>query len=406
MEKVILHIDFDSFFASCEQQFNPRLRGKALGVTAEHGRTCIIAASREAKRFGIKTGTRSYDAQKILPDIILVPAKFERYYEITKKFLKICSFYSPCVELFSIDECFIDLTPVLHLYPSIEFVAAEIKKRIKREIGEFITASIGVSHNKLLAKLASGINKPDGFAKIKKQDVDEVYKKIELTDICGIGEALKIRLNIIGIFNFTDLKNCSVGLLKAEFGPSCAYHLKSLACGFDDSPVIPYYFDHDIKSVGRNFCLPHNELDQRKILETVYELCSQIAKKLRKIHKKAGTVGLYLAGEKNCHGQKTIGKYMDLEQDIFSVCKFLYDKWDWNYMVRRIGVWTGNLIDDKFTNLSLFDNIKKDKIAQIVDSINEKFGDHTIRNGFLLKAPKLTTKPNGYLSEKYMPVLI
>src|SRR3989344_723722 len=406
MEKIIMHIDFDSYFASCEQQFNPDFRGKAIGVTAEHGRTCIIAASREAKKFGIKTGSRSYEAQKIIPDIILVPASFDKYYAVTKKFLKICSFYSPAVELFSIDEAFIDLTPVMHLYPSIEFVASGIKKRINKDIGEFITVSIGVSHNRLLAKLASSINKPNGFATIKKEDVDGIYSKIKLTDICGIGEALRLRLNIIGVFNFFDLRTCPINLLKAEFGKVTAYHLKSISLGIDNMPVIPYYIEKDSKSVGRNYCLPKNEYNQTKILKIIYELCEEIAKKLRKIDKKAKTIGLCLAGGKSKCERKTIGKYTDLGQEIFYTCKYLYNQWQWNSMVRRISVWAGNLTHSGYASFDFYNDEKKEKIAEVIDSINEKFRDHTIRNGFLIYTDKLTTKPNGYLSEKHMPLLI
>ncbi len=159
--RTIIHIDFDSFFASCEQQFNPNLRGKPIGVTVELGRTCIIAASKEAKKLGLKNIMRSWEAQKIVTDLILVPAHFEKYVTVTQKLLNICKDYSPFVELFSIDEAFIDLTPTMHLYPSLEHVVFSIKKRIRDEIGKTITATIGVSYNKLLAKLASSLYKPD-----------------------------------------------------------------------------------------------------------------------------------------------------------------------------------------------------------------------------------------------------
>ncbi len=154
MDKIILHIDFDSFFASVEQQFNPLLRNKPLGVTATNGRTCIIASSREAKRLGIKTGTRSYEAFKICPKLSLVPANFVKYFEISKKFLKICQNFSPEVELFSIDEVFMDITLTNHLFGGPCKMIEKIKKEIKEKIGEYITVSVGISYNKLLAKLA------------------------------------------------------------------------------------------------------------------------------------------------------------------------------------------------------------------------------------------------------------
>ena len=171
MNRIIAHIDFDSFFASVEQQFNPILRGKPFGVTATNGRTCIIAASREAKKLGIPSVTRVWEAQKICPTIITVPAQFEKYWEISQKFLNICKDFSPYVELFSLDEVFIDLTSTENLFGGSYRIIETIKKRIESEIGEYITVSVGLSHNRLLAKLASGLNKPNGFMEIKQENI-------------------------------------------------------------------------------------------------------------------------------------------------------------------------------------------------------------------------------------------
>ena len=127
-KRTILHIDFDSFFASCEQQCNPLLRNRPIGVTATHGRTCIIASSREAKRLGIGTATRTYDALRICPTIQLVPADFWKYWEISKKFIDICKDFSPFIEVFSLDELFMDATYSIHLYGTVENFVAAIKK--------------------------------------------------------------------------------------------------------------------------------------------------------------------------------------------------------------------------------------------------------------------------------------
>ncbi|MBI2420700.1 MAG: DNA polymerase IV, partial [Candidatus Levybacteria bacterium] len=169
MKRVILHIDFDSYFASVEQQFDPKLRGKPIGVTATNGRTCIIAASREAKKLGIPSVTRVWEARKVCPEIITVPAHFGKYWEITQKFLNICKDYSPLVELFSLYEVFIDITPTENLFDGRLEIVRKIKQRINDEIGEYITVSVGLSHNKLLAKLGSGLDKPNGFVEIRPE---------------------------------------------------------------------------------------------------------------------------------------------------------------------------------------------------------------------------------------------
>ena len=400
-ERTILHIDFDSFFASCEQHFNPNLRGLPIGVTAENGRTCIIAASREAKKFGIKTGTRSWEAQQLYPKIVLVKADFEKYLEITKKFIQIATLYSPLVEVFSLDEVFIDMTSVMHLHKSVDDIIFKFKRQLAEEIGATITVSVGVSHNKLLAKLASGMNKPDGFAVITKENLDAIYKQTELTDICGIGERYKRRLNMLGVYTLVQLRECPLSLLKQEFGNVASANLKRIGYGIDDSPVASYLEEVGAKSVGRNYCLPKNEYDKEKVLQILFELSCEIAIKLRRLKKKGRTVSLYLSGEGSFGGRKTINKYTDLGQDIFALCKSLYDGWKGPAMVRQISLGVSNLIDENFTNLSLFDNPNQEIVTKTTDAINDRFGHHTIRNAAVLYGPQLHTKPNGYFADRY-----
>lgn len=408
MEKVILHIDFDSFFASCEQQFDPSLRGKPIGVTAANGRTCIIAASREAKKFGVKNVTRVWDAQKICPQIIPVPAHFEKYWEITQKFLNICKDYTPYVELFSLDEVFMDISSTENLFGGRLKIIETIKKRINDEIGEYITVSVGLSYNKLLAKLGSGMNKPNGITKIYPENVESIYSGIELTDFCGIGERIAIRLNKIGIHTPLQLRSASLDVLIEEFKDIEGHFLKSLGEGVDNREVVPYYIPVETKSVGRNYCMPKNEFDQRVILQNVYELCEEVGIKLRRLDKKTRTVGLYLGGNNSFHGRKTLTDYIDSGRDIYLLCKVLYDEWglskmsEKDSMVRQISVWTGNLQDNKNLTISLFEEINKSpKVQKVMDEINERFGDHTIRNGFVQSAPKLKTVPNGFMADRH-----
>jgi len=407
LARIILHIDFDSFFASVEQQCNPRLRGKPIGVTATNGRTCIIASSREAKKLGIGTGSRTYEAKKICPELILMPADFVNYWQVSKKFINICKDYSPFVELFSIDEVFIDVTPTTHLFNGLYEIISQIKKSIKEEIGEYITASFGISHNKLLAKLASGINKPDGVFEITYRNIDEIYKSAKLTDICGIGERIKDRLNKIGVTTLLDLRNISHDLLVVEFGKAEAQFLRNISEGKDNSEIIPYTQAPEVKSIGRNYCLPQNEYDKRKILQNTYELWEEISIKLRKLNKKARTLGFSLQGNIDIHKRKTYGFYFDDSQEVFHLFNNLLEDDKEKFFakdsyIRQISVWVSSLEDSDNISLSLFDkDFKKSNVLKAVDKINDKFGDHTIRNGFLLYSDKLTTVPNGYMADKY-----
>ncbi|MEK7120897.1 MAG: hypothetical protein AAB840_02290, partial [Patescibacteria group bacterium] len=172
--------------------------------------------------------------------------------------------------------------------------------------------------------------------------------------------------------------------------------------------VVPYYLSSETKSVGRSYCLPQNTYDQRLILQHVFELCEEVGIKLRRINKKAKTVGLYLGGTNTFHGRKTISDHIDSGKDIYSLCKLLYEEWGLSKMsneegmVRQISIWTGNLEDSASLTLSLFDSANKSsKIQKVMDQINDRFGDHTIRNGFVHDAPNLKTVPNGYMADKF-----
>jgi len=406
MQKTILHIDFDSFFASCEQQFNPKLRGKPIGVTAQNGRTCIIAASREAKKLGIKSPSRTWEAKQKVPDMVFVPAHFEKYWEITQKFLDICKDFSPYVELFSLDEVFMDITSTQNLFKGKHEIVSKIRERIKNEIGEYITVSVGIAHNKLLSKLASGINKPNGMFEITPENIWQTYAKVKLTDFCGIGRKIEKRLNRLGTYTPLDLHNTSLDVLIHEFKDVEGHFLKALGNGQDNSEVIPYYFPSETKSVGRNYCLPQNQYDKRIVMQNVYELCEEVVLKLRKLGKKAKTAGIYLGGSKSVHGRKSSGEYFDSGQEMFNLCQKILKENGFclgdNDYIRRISVWAGNLEESSHLASSLFDfDAKKDNVIKTVDKINEKFGDHTVRKGFLLHADKLTTVPNGFMADRY-----
>lgn len=404
MRRQILHIDFDSFFASVEQQDNPELRGKPIGVTATNGRTCIIAASREAKWRGIKSPSRTVDALKLCPEIQFVPAKFVRYWEVSKKFIALCDKFSPTVEVFSLDEVFMDITESSKLFGGVYPLIEEFKKRLADEVGECITASVGVAPNKLLSKLASGMKKPNGVMEINQKNLWSVYSKSELTDICGIGHGIERRLNQMGITRLLQLRFVPLSALIAEFGEVEGKILYDMGRGIDNRPVVSYTEKPDVKSVGRQYCLPINQYDERKVLQNVYELCEEVALKLRRLGKKAKAAGLYLGGSSSSVGKKTGGYYFDTGAEIFAHCMQAMHESGFAVpdYVRRIHIWVSYLEDaDNLPNPLLPYDQKQQRITKIIDALNDRYGDHTIRNGFLLYADKLTTVPNGYGTDRY-----
>jgi len=420
MQNVILHLDMDSFFASVEQQSNPGLVGKPIGVIKDEGRNCIIAASREAKKLGIKTGTSTYEAKKIYPKIIFVPADFDKYFFVTKKFIEICSRYSPDLEVFSIDELFLDVTKTENFFAGptssrlrragVSGIIRGIKKDIREEIGEHITCSVGVSYNRLLAKLASGLKKPNGIFEISLENRDEVLFSCKLTDVCGLGPRLERRLLNAGITNFKTLREMPMEILQINFGPFWSKELKRLSYGEDNSLLTRVGEIPKMKSVSRTFTLYENTTDTGIIKGTLRNLCEEAAFKAREMNMKGREVGVAIRGGLSNLGNlshlsdyrhRTLKYYLDSGNDLFKIVWDLFNQMNWQGSVRFLGVWLGMLKPGSEITLSLFpQEIKKDFLIQAMDKVNKKYGELTLYPAVLLEGCMIKSEVNGFLGDK------
>lgn len=433
MQNIILHLDMDSFFASVEQQSNPKLAGKPIGVIKGEGRTCIIAASREAKKLGIKTGTTTYEAKAIYPKIILVLADFDKYFSVTQKFIEICSRYSPDLEVFSIDELFLDVTETEKLFDGptssrlrgagVSGIVRGIKKAIREEIGEYITCSIGISYNRLLAKLASGISKLDsgefkkldGVFEITSENRDEVLFSCKLTDVCGLGFRLEKRLFDMGITNFKALREVPIEYLEASLGPFWPKELKRLSYGEDDSLLTRIGEIPKMKSVSRTFTLYENTKDLSKIKSTLRNLCEEAAFKAREVGMMGRVVGIGVKGElRDVRGlgdykHKTLKYFIESGGDLFKIVWELFKSMEWQGSVRFLGVWLGMLKPKKELTGSLFlEEKRKENLLAAMDKVNKRFGELTLYPAILLEGDPsagsgqgmIKSEVNGFLGDK------
>lgn len=401
MKRVILHVDLDSFFATAQQQANPSLQGKPIGIIKAAGRTCIIAASKEAKKYQVKTGSTVIEAKKLCPSIILIPADFEKYEDISWRFIEICQKYSPLCEVFSLDECFIDITETEKLWGNALSVALEIQERLAAEIGDYLTCSVGISHNRFLAKLASTQAKPDGIYYIDGKSVFEALDKADLTDVCGIGFRLYSRLVSIGIGDFKTLRACSLNFLYRHFGPFWSKHLYNLARGIDESPAIPTEEIAQTKSVGRTYTAHRDLYRKDEIYRLMRNLCEEAGEKARKMHLAGRYVGLSLRGdEKSFHGHKMLKNYIEDGKTLFKICKRIFENWQGRY-IRFCGVTLSMLARSKYQSIPLFpqDQHRRNLIAAI-DLINNQFGDYTVFPAQLLGTEIIRPEVTGYFGDK------
>src|SRR5512136_1006250 len=215
-QRTIMHIDMNAFFASVEQQCNPHLRGKPIAVIGSAKRTVITTSSYEARAYGVKTGMNVYEAKQRCPHLILVIGDNRKYTWTSSQIIKIFKEFTPQVEVFSIDEAFLDVTGSLRLFGSAERIAYLIKAGIRHQFG--ITCSIGIAPNKLLAKLASDMQKPDGLTVIRPEEVSRILETVPVKDLCGVGRKTARQLALYGITSCGDLGRFPVGVLRQRFG--------------------------------------------------------------------------------------------------------------------------------------------------------------------------------------------
>ncbi|MEE8185188.1 MAG: DNA polymerase IV, partial [Thermodesulfobacteriota bacterium] len=249
MSRTIMHIDMNAFFASVEQRCNPALRGRAIAVIGSAKRTVVTTASYEARRYGVKTGMNRYEAERVCPGLIFVIGDNRKYIDTSIRILDILKEFSPMLEVYSIDEAFIDITGSIGLFGPPRLIAKTIKKRIKEGFG--LTCSIGIAPNKLLAKLASNMEKPDGLVKIEEGDIPGLLEDLPVGDLWGIGRKLTIYLKEMGVETCGQLGRCPVSLLRRRFG-IIGERMRFMGRGVDDSPVIPIGEEEEAKSVGHS----------------------------------------------------------------------------------------------------------------------------------------------------------
>jgi DNA polymerase-4 len=378
-ERTILHVDMNAFFASVEQEANPHLKGKPVLVCGNpEGRTVVATSSYEARRYGVKTGMTIPQAKKLCPHAILVQCDPDKYVDVSTRLLSIYRSFTPLVEAFSVDEAFLDLTGTQRLWGSPLKVAQRIKSEIKRKLG--LLCSVGIASNKLLSKLASNSQKPDGLVYLRDEDVSHILEKLPVSELCGVGPRLMIHLNNLGIETCSQLASFPVEILKKKFGKvGTCLHL--MGKGIGENQVLPYYESEPIKSMGHSVTLNKDLYSMEDIGRVIFQLSEQVARRLRHHHFKGKTICLTLRYPDFSTNslQKTIPRFVDDGKEICDhALNILKKSYNPNYGVRLLGVSVSNLVEDT-AQLSLFgEEQRKQKLLQAMDRINDKWGDFKI----------------------------
>jgi len=284
----IIHIDMDSFFASVEQRDFPEYRGKALVVGGNGPRSVVAAASYEARKFGVFSAMPMSLALRKCPNLIVAPHRFDVYTEVSKSIRDVFHEYSDLVEPLSLDEAYLDVTEPKKGPPSASLIALEIKKEIKRK--ENLIASAGVSYNKFLAKIASDMDKPDGFYLIKPEHAEKFIEDLEIGLFFGVGKKTKEKMHQMGIFNGKDLKQLDQPEMIKHFGKAGSYFY-NVVRGIDNRPVVSH---RERKSIGAERTYETDLFDIEEVKVKLLEVIDIMWKRCEAKQKSGRTMTLKL----------------------------------------------------------------------------------------------------------------
>ncbi len=381
--RVIMHLDINSFFASVEQAANPELQGKPVVVTGSQQRTVILTASYEARKYGVKTGMMLHEARRLCPDVIMVPADNRKYTHTSAEIMRMMLDYTPLVEVFSIDEAFMDLTNSLSIFGSAENVAYLLKSRIRHRFD--ITCSVGIAPNKLLAKLASEMKKPDGLTTITPGDVSRVLENMPIKELCGIGRKMERHLNLLGINTCGQLGRFPVDILKRKFGV-VGERLHYMGLGVDESPVVPAEDADEVKSVGHSMTLREDITTRADILRFLLQLSEMVGRRARRYGVAGKTIHLSIryADFTTFGKQETLSRPVNQSEDIYRGAIQILDSIELEQPVRLLGVRLTNL-SYRQDQLPLFEEERRKAfMVHAMDNVNDRFGDFTVTFGSLL----------------------
>jgi DNA polymerase-4 len=364
-----------------------RLVPSAIGGDRETRTGVILAKSIPAKKYGVKTGEPVGMALKKCPSLILAHPDFSLYEASSKAFMDICREYTPTLEKFSIDECFLDMSGMEKIYPDILAVAREIKDRIKTELG--FTVNVGVGPNKLLAKMASDFEKPDKVHTLFDYEIEEKMWHLPVRELFSVGESTAQKLERSYIKTIGELARMDVAVVKSILGVKAGEHLHNYANGIDDSPVLENR--ERAKGYGNSITLEYDVKSFSDAYKILLALSDSTAARMRADGMKARCVSVSIRDidfNDKSH-QKRLSASSDITTEIFSVCQSLINElWDTKKPLRLLGVTLSDVTDEDDIQLSIFDSDKKDKeraIDKTVDSIRNKFGKDTIVRGGIYK---------------------
>lgn len=380
MDRTILHVDMNNFYASVECLYDPSLRGKPVAVGGDEARRhgIVLAKNELAKKCGITTGENLWQARIKCPELIVIHPHFERYSKFSQLAREIYADYSDRIEPFGLDEAWIDTTNVYGLGDGVT-VANEIRERIKAELG--LTVSVGVSYNKIFAKLGSDYKKPDAVTEFTKGNYKELVWPLPMENLLYVGRATTKKLRGYGLRTIGDIANTDPELLHSWLGKA-GYMLHTFANGYDISPVAKAGEKPEIKSIGNSTTTPRDIKDESDAKIIFYMLCECVAERLRKKGFAATTIQISLRDKELFSFERQLKLEMPTSatSEIHrAAMELLHKNYSFSRPLRSVGIRAADLVPAGCSlQLSMFDNFRHrertERLERAVDDIRRKYG--------------------------------
>ena len=399
MKRVIFHIDVNNAFLSWtavkmikEGKEDIRKRPSIIGGDEKSRHGIVLAKSPIAKKMGIKTAMSLYEAKKICPNLKIYQPDFKTYFDLSNKFYEYLKGYSPTIERFSIDECFIDLTGTNYLYDDYLKLAYKIKDEIKEKYG--FTVNVGIGENKLCAKMASDFEKPDKVHTLFNDEIVIKMWPLKVENLFMLGKKTKEKLNKMKIYTIKDLAHTDPKKLEKEF-KSYGKYLYDASHGIDNEKVGRK--EPKNKSISTEKTLPYNETDPKKLKETIYSQIIELGKELRRDKKYVKTVGIIYKNYmfQRYSAQTTLDEATNNNGEIYKKAIEVFDNSYRNDPIRLIGVKLSNLKENKEKQISIFtlDEVEENTdVQETIDEINNKLGKDLIEPASLKLIGKTKNK--------------
>jgi DNA polymerase IV len=382
--RVILHIDMDAFYASVEERDRPELKGKPLIVGGTTGRGVVAAANYAVRRFGVRSAMPIRDALRRCPHAICVKPRMARYKEVSDQVFGIFRSFTPMVEGLSLDEAFLDVTASRRLMGGPEAIGAEIRRRIATDTQ--LTASVGIAPNKLLAKIASDLNKPDGMCRIRPDNVHEILDVLPIEKLFGVGDKSLPRVHAAGIRSFKDARLAGDDVLWRAFGKH-GKAMQNRAAGLDDRPVEA---DRDEKSISSEETFAVDIVSASQLRSHLLELADRTAARLRAQDLVAANVNIKIRRSNfaTFSRRRAIGAATQDTSSIASTALALLDEWllaEPDAAIRLLGVGVSDLqVRQQGDLFATALPQKNSRLDSAIDGIRDRFGSAMVTRASLL----------------------